>query len=248
MPAALTQNSLTNLILPAVSLTIIWFSAFAVLRRGWFPTRPVLSIYIWFLAITGALSLVVYFLQVPEALRYVACRVYFAIYYVADFLTLIFSIAVIYEFLFRMARTKMIQRMAIIGFLITTSLNLTAAFAMTNAWSTNTLENVSRFLFETTALALLVSGLFIFAIKKSRSLFLEPRLFMVLLALTLYTFIDLLSAFMLRRSEQKRLLVSNAIWIAFAALLYWALKKGPASSGTVVSSTSELPAQDPTPS
>lgn len=247
MPSVLTQNSLANLILPVVSLTIIWFSAFAVVRRGWFSLRPVLSTYIWILSITGAVALVVYLLQVPEALRYAACKVYFAIYYVADFLTLIFSVAVIYEFLFRMARTRTIQRMAIIGFLITISINLTAAYAMMNAWSTNTLENASRFLSETTALALLVSGLFIFTIKKSRSLFLEPRLFLVLLALTLYNFLNWLSAFMLRRSEQKRLLVSDAIWIGFSMLLYWALKNGPVVSNTVPS-TGELPAQSFKPS
>lgn len=241
MPTAFAQNWLVNLVLPSFALTIISFSAFAVLRHKWFSIRPVLSTYIWFIAITGAISLVIYVLQIPEAIRYAACKVYAAIYYGADFLTHIFSVAVVYEFLFRMAGTnKTIQRKAITGFLITTSINLTAAYWLMNQWSTNTLENASRFLFETTTLALLVSGLFIFAIKKSQSLFLEPRLFTILWAVTLYNFIDLLSAFILRRSEQKRLLVSDAMWIAFAALLYWALKNGPVTSG-IAANTGELP-------
>lgn len=122
MPALLTQNWLTNLLLPVVSLTIIAFSASAVSRRGWFPVRPVLSTYIWFLAITGTLSLVVYLLQVPEAFRYAACRVYFVIYYATVVLMCFSSVAVLYEFLFRMAGTdKTIQRTAVIGFVITIS-------------------------------------------------------------------------------------------------------------------------------
>ena len=56
---------------------------------------------------------------------------------------------------------------------------------------------------------------------------------MVLAALTLYNFIDLLNDLMLRRNEQMRLVVGDVIWIAFAALLYWALKDGPVISGPV---------------
>jgi hypothetical protein len=97
-------------------------------------------------------------------------------------------------------------------------------------------------MFETTALAQLISGLFIFTIKRSHSLRLESRLFVALAALTLHDFIILLSDFMLRRSEQMRLVVSDAIWITFAALLYWALKNGPATSCTVTG-TIELPAE-----
>jgi hypothetical protein len=97
-------------------------------------------------------------------------------------------------------------------------------------------------LFETTALALLISGLFIFAIKRSRSLLLESRLFVVLAALAVHDFIILLSDFMLRRSEQMRLVVADLIWIGFSILLYWALKNGPATSSTAAN-TSELPAQ-----
>jgi hypothetical protein len=181
---------------------------------------------------------VICFLQIPKALTYAACRVYLAVYYVTGILMSLFSVAVIYEFLFRMAGTnKMIQRTAVVGFLITLSGDLAAAYWLANQWPANRLENVVRFLFETTALALLVSGLFIFAIKRSRSLFLEPRLFMVLAALTLHDFINLLSGFMLRRREQMRQVVADAIWIGFSVLLYWALKNGPASSGAV-----ELPA------
>src|SRR5256885_15726170 len=100
MPALLTQHWFTNLILPVVSLTIICFSAFAVSRHGWFSVRPVLSTYIWFLAISGALSLFVSFLQVPETFRDAACRVYLVIYNATVGLMCFFSVAVLYEFLF----------------------------------------------------------------------------------------------------------------------------------------------------
>jgi hypothetical protein len=243
MPTLLTQNWLVNLVLPTIALVTIALSARAVWRHGWFSVRPVLSTYIWFIAITSALALVIYFLQIPKALSYAACQVYLAIYYVTDILTSLFLIAVLYEFLFRMAGTnKAIQKLAIIGLLITLSGDLAATYCLASQWPGNRLENVVRFLFETTALALLISGLYIFAIKKSRSLHLESRLFVVLAALTLHDFIILLSDFMLRRSEKMRLVVGDAIWITFAALLYWALKNGPATSRIAVT-TGELPAK-----
>jgi hypothetical protein len=164
--------------------------------------------------------------------------VYLAVYDVTDILTSLFLIAVLYEFLFRMAGTnKMIRRTAVVGFLIAMSGDLGAAYWLASSWPGNRLENVMRFLFESTALTLLVSGLFILAIKRSRSLFLEPRLFVVLLALTLQDFIILLSDFILRQKEQIRLVVGDVIWIASAVLLYWALKNGPASSNAAAMSS-----------
>ena len=243
MPTLLTQNWLVNLVLPAIALVTIALSARAVWRHGWFSIRPVLSTYIWFVSITSALALVIYFLQIPKALSYAACQAYLAIYYVTDILTSLFSVAVVYEFLLRMAGTnKVIQRTAVVGFLITASADLAAAYWLANQWPANGLENVVRFMFETTALVQLISGLFIFAIKRSRSLHLESRLFVALAALTLHDFIILLSDFMLRRSEQMRLAVGDAIWITFAALLYWALKNGPATYSPVTG-TIELPAE-----
>jgi len=82
-----------------------------------------------------------------------------------------------------------------------------------------------------TTMALLVSGTVIFAIKMRRSLHLEPRLSIVLATLALYSFVDLLVGFVLRRSEQITVILDDLIWIAFATLLYWALKNGPATSG-----------------
>ena len=243
MPTLLTQNWLINLVLPAIALVTIALSALAVWRNGWFPIRPVLSTYIWFVATTSALALLMYFVQIPKALSYAACQVYLVIYHVTDILTSLFSVAVVYEFLLRMAGTdKMIQRMAVVGFLITVSGDLAAAYWLALQWPANGLENFERFLFETTALALVISGLFIFRFKRSRLLHLESRLFVVLAALTLHDFIILLSDFVLRRSEQMRLVVADAIWITFAALLYWALEKGPAPSGTVTG-TNELAAE-----
>jgi hypothetical protein len=243
MPTLLTQNWLVNLVLPVIALVTIALSARAVWRHGWFSIRPVLSTYIWFVTITSALALMICFLQIPKALTYAACKLYLYVYYATSILTSLFSVAVLYEFLFRMAGTnKMIQRTAVVGFLIALSADLAAAYWLANQWPSNRLENVTGFLFETTALALLVSGLFIFAIKRSRFLVLESRLFVVLAALTVHDFIILLSDFMLRRSEQMRLVVGDAIWIGFSILLYWALKNGPAASGTAAT-TVELPAK-----
>jgi hypothetical protein len=153
------------------------------------------------------------------------------------------SVAVLYEFLFRMAGTnKAVRRTSLIGFLITMSGIIALTYGlMTQTTSTHeTLADGARFLNGATALALLASGALIFAIKKSRSLFLETRLSVVLAALTLYNFIDLLTAFILRRREQLDHVVADIIWIGFSILLYWALKNGPAPSGTAVS-TDELP-------
>jgi len=245
MPADLPHNWLTNLILPVVSLSMIWFSAFVVLRRGWFSPRPVLSTYIWILAITGALSLVVYYLQVPEAFRYAACRAYLVIYNATVGLMCFFPVAVLYEFLFRMAAAnKAIRKTAVIGFVITVSGIIALTYAlMTQTTSTpRALTDGARFLYGATAVALLASGALIFTIKKSQSLFLETRLSVVLAAFTLYNFIDLLTAFMLRRRETLSHVVEDIIWIGFSMLLYWALKNGPASS-SAAASTSELPAE-----
>jgi hypothetical protein len=242
MPTILTQNWLANLLFPIVALTIVSLSASAVSRHRWFSIRPVLSTYIWFLATIGGLSLIVYFVQVPETFRYTACRIYFVIYYATVILMCFFSVAVIYEFLFRMAGTdKAIQRAAVFGFVITMSAiaALTYGLMRQAASTTETLEQGARLLNASTAMALLVSGSVVFAIKKRRSLFLETRLSMVLTALALYNFIDLLIAFILRRIEPARLVVADMMWVGFSILLYWALKNGPATTG-VVACKSEL--------
>lgn len=57
---------------------------------------------------------------------------------------------------------------------------------------------------------------------------------MVLVALTLYNFITLLTDFMLQGRDQMRSLVDGTIWIVFVTLLYWALKNRPSISGPVV--------------
>jgi len=149
-----------------------------------------------------------------------------------------FAVAVVYEFLFRMAGTsKTIQRTAVAGFIITISLTTIAAVWMMNESTPNSLQNASRFLIATTSLALVASGLVVFAIKKTRSLFLETRLSIVLAALALYSFVDLLSALMLSRRQQIRLVVGDLIWITFAMLLYRALKSGPTIPSPVTGSS-----------
>jgi len=149
-----------------------------------------------------------------------------------------FAVAVVYEFLFRMAGTsKTIQRTAVAGFIITISLTTIAALGMMNQSPSNSLQNASRFLIATTSLALVASGLVVFAIKKTRSLFLETRLSIVLAALALYSFVDLLSALMLSRRQEIRLVVGDVIWITFAILLYRALKGGPTIPSPVTGSS-----------
>ncbi len=228
MPTVFTQSWFTDVFFAVFSLALSLFSAFEVSRRGWFRVRPVLSTYTWFFAIVSFLLLVVYLLQIPETIRYTACMAYSAIYYPIFTLICFFEIAVLYEFLFRMAGTsKTIQRTAVVGFIITISLTIIAALWMMNQSRSKTLLDAARFLIPTTSLALVASGVFVFAIKKARSLFLETRLSIFLAALALYSLVDLLSSFVLRRSQQISLVVGDAIWITVAILLYRALKSGP---------------------
>ncbi len=99
----------------------------------------------WFLAIVTFLSLVVYLLQIPETIRYTACRAYSAIYDTAGILMYFFAVAVLYEFLFRMAgASKTIQRTAVVGFIITISLTTITALWMMNQSPSNNLQNASR--------------------------------------------------------------------------------------------------------
>ena len=231
MRAIATQKWLTDFALPIVALAIVSLVAYAVWRQRWFRVRPVLSTYIWFLAITGAAALLVsYSLRIcSSAIQYSLCQVYLVGYHATTILTFLFTVAVVYEFLFCMAGSdKKTRRTAVTGFVITMSLTIAGAYALMNGSARNhTLDEAELMLFGTTALALIASGIFIFAIKKTRSLFLETRLTIVLAALALYNFIDLLTSYALRGSEQTRTVVSDVIWIAFTILLYWALRNGP---------------------
>jgi hypothetical protein len=230
MPTLFTQKWFADLLFMVVSLAIFLLSAFEVWRRGWFRVRPVLSSYAWFLAIIGFVALVFYLLQIPDTIRYTACRAYLAISYAAAILICFLEVAVLYEFLFCMAVTsKAIQRTAVAACIITIGLTAIAALLLMNQSPSKSLENASRFLSSTTSLALVVSGLLIFAIKKARSLFLETRLSIVFAAVTLYSFVDLLTSFMLRRSQRISLVVGDVISITFSILLYRALKRGPAT-------------------
>lgn len=228
MPTVFTQDWFADVFLSLVSLALSVFSAFEVSRRGWFRVRPVLSTYAWFLAIMIFLLLAVFLLQIPEAIRYTACRAYSLIYNATGILMCLLAVAVVYEFLFRMAGTrKTIQRTAIAGFIITISLTSIAAVRIMGQLPSNSLQNVSRLMTAVTPLALMASGLFVFAVKKTHSLFLETRLSIFLAALALCSFLELLMDFMLRRAQHIRLVVDDAIWFTFAILLYRALKSGP---------------------
>jgi hypothetical protein len=224
---------LTHFVLPILNVAIISFVAIAVWRQRWVRVRPVLSVFLWFVAITGIAGLIIFYSQqvCSGILQYNICRIYQVAYYVIGILTCLFTVAVVYEFLYCLAGSdKKIRRTAIGGFLITTSLTIALTYALISAKpdKPGTLEQVNRFLYAATAVALIFSGIFIFVIKKTRSLFLEPRLTLILLALVLYDFIDRLGSFMLRGRAQIQLVVADLIWIAFTILLYWGLKNGPA--------------------
>jgi hypothetical protein len=105
--------------------------------------------------------------------------------------------------------------------------------------TTETLEQGAQLFNGLTTIALLASGTVVFVIKRRRSLYLETKLSIVLVALGLYNFIDLLVGFVLNGREQITLVFDDLIWIAFATLLYWALKNGPAISGAVCSKSGE---------
>lgn len=228
MPTTPLQNPLVLSVGPSLCFFVTALTAVAILRRGWYRILPMLSTYVLALAVTGIPLMILYALTICSSpVRYAACRIYTVGYEAYGIMGCYLSLAVLYEFLFSMAGTnKTIRRTAVAGFVITASLTTLAAYALMNQYplSHNRLMNAFRFLSEVTALTLLSSGIFVFAVKKIHSLYLEPRLTRVLAALTLYNFITVLSSFTLRESSQAGLIVSQIIGLAFVILLYAAVK------------------------
>jgi hypothetical protein len=224
------QTWLTEFALPIASVILVSLCAYAVWRQRWLRTRPILSIYVWFLAITSlALLLVAYLLRTcPTGIYYTICRIYTIGSRAITIFTCFFSVAAVYEFLFRAAdRGDRTRDTAVAGFAITTSLILAVAFLLPRPAGTDVLGDATGFVFGMTALALIPSGIFILAVKKARSLVMGVRLTVVFAALVLHDLISLSASFALRGIPQVQTVVSDLIWIAFAMLLYWALKKGP---------------------
>jgi uncharacterized membrane protein len=227
MAALFTHNWFDKLSL-LVSLALTLLSTFEVSRRGWFRVRPVLSIYACFLAISSSLLVVLFLLQIPDMIRYSVCRAYLVIYYGTNILDCVFVLAVLYEFLFLMAGSrKTIRKTAIGGFIITISLTAIAALAMLNQSTDKNLQSASQSLAVITALALVASGLVIFFIKKFNLLFLEPMLSILLAALALAGFFELLGNYLLRGRQQISLVFDDVIWLFIVFLMYRALKSGP---------------------
>jgi hypothetical protein len=226
------QRWLIAFVLPTLNVAILWLVAIAVWRQRWVRVRPVLSAYVWFLAITGVAGLLVYYSQqvCSGTLQYTICRIYQVAYYVIGILTSLFAVAVVYEFLFCLAGSdRKLRKTAFVGFLVAIIFTVSLTYWLMGARSaeSSALEEVQRLLFGATALTLIFSGIFIFVIKKTHSLFQETRLTVLLLALVLYDFIFLSINFMLRADAQVQAVAAAFLWIAFTILLYWGLKNGP---------------------
>lgn len=232
MNTAATQKVLTDFLLPIASLAIVIFGSYLVWRRRWFRVRPVLSTYVWFLAITGAAMLLTsYSLVVCSGkLQYALCRVYLVGYYSIIILTSLFTVAVVYEFLFCLTGPGTnTRRIAVAAFFITTTLIISATYFLTSVSSHahSTMDDVSRHVFGITALALVFSGIFILVVKNARPLALEPGLSLAFTGLVMYNFVDLLGSFVLRGRESTWRTIVSVLWIGLVILLCRALKNGP---------------------
>jgi hypothetical protein len=214
-----------------ISTLFLIGSAAAVLKNNWYQARPVFSTYILLLAIPAPLLMVLYLIQShPSQIQYGACRIYAAAYPTMQLLIYFFSIAVLYEFLFHMAgNKKAIRKVAVIGFAMTMGLTMQIAYKlMMHAPPTpNRLLDAAMFFGRVATLSLLISGLFVFAVKSVQSLQLETKLAIVLAAIAFFEFIQMLIAFMLRGHTQIAAIPSLVISISSAILLYVAVRKGP---------------------
>jgi hypothetical protein len=228
------QNWLIPSVVPLMGLALTAFTAAAVLRRGWYRVLPVLSTYVLTLAVTGIPLMVVYALQAfPSPIQYAACRAYVVGYQAHTIMNCFLSLAVLYELFFSMAGTnKIIRRAAVAGFVIAASITTAGAYVLMNQFplSPSRLVSAATFLWRVTALTLLGSGIFVFVVKKVRSLYLETNLSRILAALTICNFMSGLSYFILRGRTQTGLVVSQIIWLAFAVLLYAALRNEPSTA------------------
>jgi hypothetical protein len=224
-----------------ISTLFLIGSAAAVLKNNWCQARPVFSTYISLLAIPAPLLMVLYLIQShPSQIQYTACRVYGAVYPIIQLLIYFLAIAVLYEFLFHMAgNKKAIRKVAVIGFAMTMGLTIYVAYKlmMPMPHTSNRLLDAATFFGRVTALSLLISGLFVFAIKSAQSLHLETKLAIVLGAIAFFDFIQMLIAFMMRGHTQIAAIASQVISISFAILLYVAVRNGPALANRTSAAT-----------
>ncbi len=223
--------------------TIDWFGdlinalflmscALNVLRKNWYQTRPILSTYILIMATTWSLLIPLYLLQhCSSPIQYTVCRVYAVVYPITELFIYSFSIAVLYEFLFHMAGNKTaIRKVAVIGFAITMGLTIYVAYELMLhvSQTSNWLMDAATFFGRITALSLLISGLFVFAIKSAQSLSQETNMTIALAAVAFFDFIQMLIAFMLCGHTKIAAIAGQVISISFAVLLYVAVRNGPA--------------------
>jgi hypothetical protein len=205
--------------------------AWAVLKKNWYKPRPILSIYIFTLAITGPWSVALYLLQDhPSSIQYTLCRLYSAEYFMAQLLIYFFQIAVLYEFLFHMAgNKKTIRKAAVTGFAITLVFTIYATYELLihAPQTSNRLSDAATFSGRIAVLSLLISGILVFVIKWTPYLLLETKLTVALAALAFVDFIQTLIGFMMRKHNQIATMAAQVIWISFSILLYIAVKNGP---------------------
>ncbi len=224
-------NWFNDIGVPLVSVLFFTGTASVILKKNWFKVRPVFSAYILTLATTGLLLMPLYLGEIhPSQIQYTVCRVYSVGYSITEILIYVFSIAVLYEFLFCMAgNKKVIQKIAITGFVITTALTIASAYKlMTLAPPTSSgLADAAAFLGRMTSLSLFISGLFIFAIKAAKALILETKLAIALAAIAFFYLIQLLIDFTLRGHAQIGTIASQVISIIYAIILYVAVRNGP---------------------
>jgi len=215
-----------------INVLFLMSCALNVLRKKWYQTRPILTTYILILATTWLVLIPLYLLQNRSShFQYAVCRIYGVMYPITEMFIYSFSIAVLYEFLFHMAGNKAaIRKVAVIGFAITMGLTIYVARELMQhvSQTSNRLMDAATFFGRTTALSLLISGLFVFAIKSAQALYQETNMTIALGAITCFDFTQALIAFMLRGHIKTAAIAGQVISISFAVLLYVAVRNGPA--------------------
>ena len=123
-----------------------------------------------------------------------------------------------------------IRKVAVIGFAITMGLTIYVAYELMLhvSQTSNWLMDAATFFGRITALSLLISGLFVFAIKSAQSLSQETNMTIALAAVAFFDFIQMLIAFMLCGHTKIAAIAGQVISISFAVLLYVAIRNGPA--------------------
>ena len=217
------KRSAMNYVLLSLNLAVISASAYSVLTKKWYRTLPVLSTYVFVLTLISLFDLATYAgQQLSDPLQYTFCRIYLASYPVDAILISLFSVIILFGFLFHMAGgEKTIRRTAIVGCLLTIGFALLATFTLAH-----TPEYFAEVFWRATSLLLMLAGIFIFIMKTVFSLALEKRFAIVLVLMAICPFAQTMTGYWRGNAGN---FLSQAIWLLFTLMLYAALRKGPAS-------------------